>query len=406
MSWLTRSSTRPLHAVTSTSKLLENGVHFGHQTRRWNPKVKRFILTERNGIHIIDLQQSLAYIDRAFEFVRATVAHGGTVLFVGTKKQARGAIEEHATRVGQPFVSHRWLGGMLTNFQTVSKRIQRMIELEEIDFEDVAGSIYTKKELLLLRRELIKLQFNLGGIRNLTTLPALLWIVDTQKERLAIAEAKKLGIPVVAILDTNCDPDEIDFPIPGNDDALRSVYLLTKIVAEAVSEGLAVRDGLGVTELPDEPLAEWERELLEGSRAERETEERGPSQPEDWNVALSHERLRSGKTTDKGRPIGPDPHHLVLGSVNRALEPHEIEQLSDQLGLKFRKMWDQRQWVVGSVILQKSYDDPLVLRAVRHWDGSPGVEVELAWAGNQPDKSVIDVQFARVQAAFARIATL
>jgi small subunit ribosomal protein S2 len=232
--------------------------------------MKRFIFTERNGIYIIDLQQSLSYIDRAYEFVKATVAHGGTVLFVGTKKQAQEAIAEQATRVGQPYVNQRWLGGMLTNFQTVAKRIQRMKELEEIDFDDVAGSAYTKKELLLLKRELTKLESNLGGIRNLTKAPSVLWIVDTKKEHLAVDEAKKLNIPVVAILDTNCDPDEVDFPIPGNDDAIRSVNLLTRVVADAVAEGLIARNnrGTGATEAPEEPLAEWERELLEGSKAE------------------------------------------------------------------------------------------------------------------------------------------
>jgi small subunit ribosomal protein S2 len=260
-------------------QLLDSGVHFGHQTRRWNPKMKRFIFTERNGIYIIDLQQSLSYIDRAFEFVKATVAHGGTVLFVGTKKQAQEAIAEQATRVGQPYVNQRWLGGMLTNFSTVAKRIQRMKELEEINFEDVAGSGYTKKELLLLKRELTKLEANLGGIRNLTKAPSVLWVVDTKKEHLAVDEAKKLNIPVVAILDTNCDPDEVDFPIPGNDDAIRSVNLLTRVVADAVAEGLIARNqrATGTTEAPEEPLAEWERELLEGSKAEAAAAEEAPA---------------------------------------------------------------------------------------------------------------------------------
>ncbi|MCC9198120.1 30S ribosomal protein S2 [Arthrobacter sp. zg-Y820] len=255
--------------VVTMRQLLDSGVHFGHQTRRWNPKMKRFIFTERNGIYIIDLQQSLSYIDRAYEFVKATVAHGGTVLFVGTKKQAQEAIAEQATRVGQPYVNQRWLGGMLTNFQTVAKRIQRLKELEEIDFDDVAGSGHTKKELLLLKRELTKLQTNLGGIRNLTKAPSVVWIVDTQKEHLAIDEAKKLNIPVVAILDSNCDPDDVDFPIPGNDDAIRSVNLLTRVIADAVAEGLIVRHNKsGNTEAPAEPLAEWERELLEAPAAE------------------------------------------------------------------------------------------------------------------------------------------
>lgn len=256
--------------VVTMRQLLDSGVHFGHQTRRWNPKMKRFILTERNGIYIIDLQQSLSFIDRAFEFVKATVAHGGTVLFVGTKKQAQEAIAEQATRVGQPYVNQRWLGGMLTNFSTVAKRIQRLKELEEIDFEDVAGSGRTKKELLILQREKDKLEKTLGGIRNLSRTPSLLWIVDTKKEHLAVDEAKKLGIPVVAILDTNCDPDEVDFPIPGNDDAIRSVNLLTRVVADAVAEGLIARQnrGSGSEGAAAEPLAEWERELLEGQNAE------------------------------------------------------------------------------------------------------------------------------------------
>lgn len=257
--------------VVTMRQLLNSGVHFGHQTRRWNPKMKRFILTERNGIYIIDLQQSLSYIDRAYEFVKATVAHGGTVLFVGTKKQAQEAISEQATRVGQPYVNHRWLGGMMTNFQTVAKRIQRMKELEEINFEDVAASGHTKKELLLLKRELTKLEGNLGGIRNLNKVPSVIWIVDTKKEHLAIDEAKKLNIPVVAILDTNCDPDEVDFPIPGNDDAIRSVNILTRVIADAVAEGLIARNAkaTGTDEAAAaEPLAEWERELLETSNTE------------------------------------------------------------------------------------------------------------------------------------------
>ncbi|MCT1605861.1 30S ribosomal protein S2 [Nesterenkonia massiliensis] len=257
--------------VVTMRQLLDSGVHFGHQTRRWNPKMKRYIFTERNGIYIVDLQQSLSYIDRAYDFVKQTVAHGGTVLFVGTKKQAQEAIAEQATRVGQPYVNHRWLGGMLTNFSTVSKRVQRMKELEEIDFDDVAGSGHTKKELLLLKRELEKLQANLGGIRNLTKTPSALWVVDTNKEHLAVDEAKKLGIPVVAILDTNCDPDDVNYPIPGNDDAIRSVDLLTRVVADAVADGLIARDEKrgGGSGAAAEPMAEWERELLEQHATEQ-----------------------------------------------------------------------------------------------------------------------------------------
>jgi len=258
--------------VVTMRQLLDSGVHFGHQTRRWNPKMKRFIFTERNGIYIIDLQQSLSYIDRAYDFVKQTVAHGGSVLFVGTKKQAQEAIAEQASRVNMPYVNHRWLGGMLTNFSTVSKRVQRMKELEEINFEDVAGSGHTKKELLLLKRELTKLQSNLGGIRNMTRTPSMVWIVDTKKEHLAVDEAQKLGIPVVAILDTNCDPDEVSYPIPGNDDAIRSVNLLTRVIADAVAEGLMTRHNGGDKAEAAEPMAEWERELLEGQQAEVATE--------------------------------------------------------------------------------------------------------------------------------------
>ena len=227
--------------VVTMKQLLESGVHFGHQTRRWNPKMKRYIFTERNGIYIIDLQQSLDYIDRAYEFIRETVAHGGTILYVGTKKQAQEAIAEQARRVGMPYVNQRWLGGMLTNFSTVYKRLQRLKELEEIDFNDVAGSGMTKKELLGLKREKDKLDKTLGGIRDMARVPSAVWVVDTKKEHIAVNEARKLGIPVVAILDTNCDPDEVNYPIPGNDDAIRSVALLTRVVADAVADGLMSR---------------------------------------------------------------------------------------------------------------------------------------------------------------------
>jgi small subunit ribosomal protein S2 len=246
--------------------------------------MKRFIMTERNGIYIIDLQQSLSYIDRAYEFVKATVAHGGSVMFIGTKKQAQEAIAEQATRVGMPYVNQRWLGGMLTNFSTVHKRLQRLKELELLDFDDVAGSGMTKKELLGLQREKEKLEKTLGGIRDMGRVPSAVWIVDTKKEHIAVGEARKLGIPVVAILDTNCDPDEVDYKIPGNDDAIRSINLLTRVVADAVAEGLMARSGasrgedkpaagqLGI----DEPLAEWERDLLATTEVAA-TEEQPPA---------------------------------------------------------------------------------------------------------------------------------
>ena len=261
-------------AVVTMRQLLESGVHFGHQTRRWNPKMKRFILTERNGIYVIDLSQSLGHIDRAYEFVKETVAHGGTVLFVGTKKQAQEPIAAQATRVGMPYVNERWLGGMLTNFGTMAKRVSRLKELEGRDLNDVAGSGLTKKELLILRREKDKLARLLGGIRDLQKVPSAIWVVDTKKEHLAIKEAKKLGIPVIAILDTNCDPDEVDFPIAGNDDAIRSVELLSRVIADGIAEGLKARSAAGkagAAELgADEPLADWEKELLTTAEAAAE----------------------------------------------------------------------------------------------------------------------------------------
>src|SRR5688572_22502257 len=267
-------------AVVSIRQLLESGVHFGHQTRRWNPKMKRFIFTERNGIYIIDLRQTLDYIEKAYSFVRNTVADGGSILFVGTKKQAQEAVAEQASRVGMPFVNHRWLGGMLTNFQTVYKRLQRMKELEAMDLTGATAN-YTKKEALQLSREKDKLSRTLGGLRDMSRTPAAVWIVDTKKEHIAVDEARKLNIPVIAILDTNCDPDEVDFPIPGNDDAIRSAELLTKVIASAVADGLIKRSGRNRGNADDkpepgtvaagEPLPEWERDLYEG--AEKKADE-------------------------------------------------------------------------------------------------------------------------------------
>jgi len=297
----------PVAQVVSMKQLLESGVHFGHQTRRWNPKMKRYIFTERNGIYIIDLQQSLDYIDRAYEFIKETVAHGGTILYVGTKKQAQEAIAEQARRVGMPFVNQRWLGGMLTNFSTVYKRLQRLKELEEIDFGDVAGSGMTKKELLHLRREHDKLDRTLGGIRDMARVPSAIWVVDTKKEHIAVNEARKLGIPVVAILDTNCDPDEVNYPIPGNDDAIRSVALLTRVVADAVAEGLIARAGAsGTDEKPagsqigtEEPLAEWERELLQGAV----TQTQPPAQTREQAAEQAQERAAENQVIPTDAPI-------------------------------------------------------------------------------------------------------
>ncbi len=229
-------------AVVTMRELLDAGVHFGHQTRRWNPKMRRFIFTDRNGIYIIDLQQTLTYIDQAFEFVKETVAHGGTILFVGTKKQAQEAVQNEAERVGMPYVNHRWLGGMLTNFQTVSKRLHRMKELQAMEAAENGYEGRTKKEVLMLTRERTKLERVLGGIADMTKIPSAMWVVDTNKEHIAVDEAHKLNIPVVAILDTNCDPDVVDYPVPGNDDAIRATAVLTKVISTAVEEGKKARE--------------------------------------------------------------------------------------------------------------------------------------------------------------------
>src|SRR5580693_6768369 len=302
-----RKGTAGMAPVVTMRQLLESSVHFGHQTRRWNPKMKRFILAERNGIYIIDLQQSLNFIDTAYEFIKETVAHGGSILYVGTKKQAQEAVAEQARRVGMPFVNQRWLGGMLTNFQTVFKRLQRLKELEELDFDDVAGSGMTKKELLQLRREHDKLDRTLGGIRDMSRVPSAIWVVDTKKEHIAVSEARKLGIPVIAILDTNCDPDEVNYPIPGNDDAIRSVALLTRVVADAVAEGLIARAGAsGTDEKPagsqigtEEPLAEWERELLQGAV----TQTQPPAQTREQAAEQAQERAAENQVIPTDAPI-------------------------------------------------------------------------------------------------------
>ncbi|KUO66069.1 MAG: 30S ribosomal protein S2 [Gracilibacter sp. BRH_c7a] len=223
-------------AVISMKQLLEAGVHFGHQTRRWNPKMARYIFTERNGIYIIDLQKTVKKVDEAYNFVRDIATNGGSILFVGTKKQAQESVKEEAERCGMYFINERWLGGMLTNFQTIQKRVQRLHELEKMEAEGVFA-VLPKKEVASLRHEMGKLERFLGGIKYMKKLPDALFIVDPRKERIAVAEARRLNIPIVGIVDTNCDPDEIDVVIPANDDAIRAVKLLTAKMADAVIEG-------------------------------------------------------------------------------------------------------------------------------------------------------------------------
>lgn len=222
--------------VVSMKQLLEAGVHFGHQTRRWNPKMARYIFTERNGIYIIDLQKTVKKLDEAYMFVRDLAANGGNVLFVGTKKQAGDSVREEATRAGAHYVNARWLGGMLTNFKTIRRRIDRLAQLRKME-EDGTFDRLPKKEVIKLNLEIEKLEKFLGGIKDMKKIPAAMFIVDPRKEKIAVAEAHKLGIPIVAIVDTNCDPDEIDYVIPGNDDAIRAVKLLSATMADAIIEG-------------------------------------------------------------------------------------------------------------------------------------------------------------------------
>ncbi len=242
-------------SVVSMKQLLECGVHFGHQTRRWNPKMKPYIFTERNGVYIIDLQKTVKGLEKAYDFVRSVAQEGGSVLFVGTKRQAQDTISEEAQRCGQFYINQRWLGGLLTNFGTIRKRIQRMIELEKLDAEDSWGD-YTKKEVSLLRKEKAKLEKYLQGIRDMKSLPNALFVIDPRREDIAVLEARKLGIPVISIVDTNCDPEMIDYPIPGNDDAIRAIKLITGLMANAVIEGRGGVDGAAPQE------AETMEELL------------------------------------------------------------------------------------------------------------------------------------------------
>ncbi|MGI6485164.1 MAG: 30S ribosomal protein S2 [Tepidanaerobacteraceae bacterium] len=223
-------------SVVSMKQLLEAGVHFGHQTRRWNPKMKEYIFTERNGIYIIDLQKTVKKMDEAYEFIRNIAEEDGNILFVGTKKQAQESIQEEAQRCGMFFVNQRWLGGMLTNFKTIRKRVDRLYELEKME-EDGLFEVLPKKEVITLKHEQERLEKYLGGIKKMTELPQALFVVDPRKEKIAVLEARKLQIPIVAIVDTNCDPDEVDYVIPGNDDAIRAVKLLTEKIADAVLEG-------------------------------------------------------------------------------------------------------------------------------------------------------------------------
>ncbi|MHB8663380.1 MAG: 30S ribosomal protein S2 [Acidimicrobiales bacterium] len=303
-------------AVVSMKQLLEAGVHFGHQTRRWNPKMKRFIFGERNGIYIIDLNQTLSRIESSYTFVRDLTADGGTILFIGTKKQTQDPIARYAEQCGMPYVNERWLGGMLTNFSTIANRVKKMQEYERMrtagDFEAMP-----KKEALILSRELEKLERNLGGIRTMSRLPEAVFVIDTKKEHLAVTEANKLGIPVVAVVDTNCDPDLVQYVIPGNDDAIRAGSLLCRVIADAVEEGRfiasrrASRAGTAVEAGPapltaeqqaarDAEQAEARRQFAEQARAR---EERLAASPEGEAAATTPD---AADTTPDAADTPPD----------------------------------------------------------------------------------------------------
>ncbi len=379
-------------AVVTMRQLLESGVHFGHQTRRWNPKMKRFIFTERNGIYIIDLQKSLADIDRAFSFVKDTVAHGGTILFVGTKKQAQEAVAEQATRVGMPYVNQRWLGGMLTNFGTVNKRLQRLKELEEVDFDDVASSAFTKKELLMQRRERDKLARTLGGVRDMAKVPSAVWVVDTKKEHLAVAEARKLNIPVVAILDTNCDPDEVDYPIPGNDDAIRAVSLLTRVIADAAAEGLVARAGGGSSSNTDaaaEPLAEWERELLQAHEAE---------QASATTAAVAAEAAAGAEAAAEEDAAAADAPSAEATEQVEAAEPELTETVAEATETEATESADAPVAFAGSVRTEGSAEAPDADHQVKGNEDSMKYHVP----GSQwYDATIAEVWFESAEAAQA-----
>jgi small subunit ribosomal protein S2 len=283
-------------------QLLEAGVHFGHQTRRWNPKMKRFILGERNGIYLIDLNQTLERTAVAYEYVRDMVAEGGTILFVGTKKQTQDPVARFAEQCGMPYINERWLGGMLTNFQTILGRVKKMQDYERMlaagDFENMP-----KKEALILRRELVKLQRNLGGIRGLSRLPDAIFVIDTKKEHLAVTEANKLKLPVVAVVDTNCDPDLIQYVIPGNDDAIRAGNLLCRVIAEAVDEGrfIASRKARAAADAAGPALAERTEEE-EAARAQQQAEARRQAALQ----AQEREARLAAQTAQPDAPAAPE----------------------------------------------------------------------------------------------------
>jgi small subunit ribosomal protein S2 len=300
-------------------ELLEAGVHFGHQTRRWNPKMRRFIFTERGGIYIIDLQQTAALLEEAFEFVRNLAARGGSVLFVGTKKQAQDAVEEHAKRVGMPYVSHRWLGGLLTNWRTISDRIDRLHDLRRLR-EDGQLELLPPKERIAMLGELEKLESNLGGVADMKRQPDAMFVLDLRKEALAVREARRLGMPIVALVDTNCDPDEADFVIPGNDDAIRSCSLIVRAIAEGIEQGKAKVSPAEMA-APREPEAEAAQPQPEAETAQPEPEaETAQPEPEAQAEAAPAEETPA--------PEEPPAQEVQDETVGATLQPGSDSELA------------------------------------------------------------------------------
>ncbi|MEO7804280.1 MAG: 30S ribosomal protein S2 [Actinomycetota bacterium] len=312
-------------AVVTLKDLLEAGVHFGHQTRRWNPKMRRFIFGERNGIYIIDLLKTMNGIEAAYEYCRELTSRGGTVLFVGTKKSIADAVADEARRAGMPYVNFRWLGGMLTNFQTIHRRILRMRELEQQEAQGIFDEI-PKKEALRHRRELEKLQKNLDGIRDLNRRPDAVFIVDTKKEETCVREARKLGMPIIAIVDTNCDPDDVDFIIPGNDDAIRSGTLLTRVIADSIIDGLGKR--------PPEVVAAAEAAAASGVTLTAGGEE----PPAEWEIVLAQQEAETYKKTKD--EMVPEPGPAAVAQVEPDMPADKFEALLDATPLPDEELED------------------------------------------------------------------
>ena len=314
--------------VVSMKQLLEAGVHFGHQTRRWNPKMKRFLWGERNGIYIIDLEETLRRIEIAYSFVRDLVADGGSLLFVGTKKQAQDSVQSYAEKCGMPYVNQRWLGGMLTNFETISKRVGKMQEYGRMrDSGEFAAM--PKKEALILGRELEKLERNLSGIRNMTKRPAAIFVLDTKKEHIAVTEANKLGIPIVALVDTNCDPDVIDYVIPGNDDAIRSGTLMCRIMADAVQEGLYIRSKRNPEVAPTVARSAEEEAAVAAQQAEARNQAAAQAAEREARLAAAKAEQQAAKAPAAPAPA-PAPATEEAPATEAATEQAPAPEAADE----------------------------------------------------------------------------